>query len=157
MTAVVTGTTGRSISLTIDGQAVCVPEGTTLLEACRMQGIATPTLCYLENLRPVNVCRVCVVEVEGSRALVPACSRRAESGMVVQTDSERVRLSRRLVLELLASSVDLSLAQALAPYLERYGVRPALRRPVAGKERDARQAGHHEAPEGLAQKRWHSR
>src|SRR5215217_2471511 len=79
----------------------------------------------LENLRPVNVCRVCVVEVEGSRALVPACSRRAESGMVVQTDSERVRLSRRLVLELLASSVDLSLAPALAPYLERYGVRPA--------------------------------
>jgi NADH dehydrogenase/NADH:ubiquinone oxidoreductase subunit G len=47
MTAVVTGTTERSISLTIDGQAICVPEGTTLLEACRMQGIATPTLCYL--------------------------------------------------------------------------------------------------------------
>jgi len=107
MTTVTTSAAGRSIPLTIDGQAVCVPEGTTLLEACRMQGIATPTLCYLENLWPVNVCRVCVVEVEGSRALVPACSRRAESGMVVQTDSERVRLSRRLVLELLASSVDL--------------------------------------------------
>ncbi len=109
-----------------------MPEGTTLLEACRLQGIATPTLCYLENLRPVNVCRVCVVEVEGSRALVPACSRRAESGMVVQTDSERVRLSRRLVLELLASSVDLSLAPTIAPYLERYGVRPdALRCPCS--------------------------
>src|SRR5262249_9023672 len=108
MTAVSHDIAGRSISLTIDGQAVCVPEGTTLLEACRLQGIATPTLCYLENLRPVNVCRVCVVEVEGSRTLVPSCSRRAESGMAVQTDSERVRLSRRLVLELLASSVDLS-------------------------------------------------
>jgi predicted molibdopterin-dependent oxidoreductase YjgC len=131
------------------GRPVSVPEGTTLLEACRLRGIATPTLCYLENLRPVNVCRVCVVEVEGSRALVPACSRRAESGMVVQTDSERVRLSRRLVLELLASSVDLSLAPALVPYLEHYGVRPArFGAPAAGKERDARQAGHHEALEG---------
>jgi ferredoxin len=99
MTSEAAGTAQRSITLTIDGQAVCVPEGTTLLEACRLQGIATPTLCYLENLKPVNVCRVCVVEVEGSRALVPACSRRAENGMVVQTDSERVRLSRRLVLE----------------------------------------------------------
>jgi predicted molibdopterin-dependent oxidoreductase YjgC len=148
MTATATGAAGRSISLTIDGRAVSVPEGTTLLEACRMQGIATPTLCYLENLRPVNVCRVCVVEVEGSRALVPACSRRVESGMVVQTDSERVRLSRRLVLELLASSVDLSLASALAPYLERYGVRPErFGASVAGKERDTRQAGHHEALE----------
>ena len=149
MTTAATGAAGRSISLTIDGQTVCVPEGTTLLEACRIQGIATPTLCYLENLRPVNVCRVCVVEVEGSRALVPACSRRAESAMVVQTDSERVRLSRRLVLELLASSVDLSLASALAPYLERYGVRQErFGAPVASKERDARQAGHHEILEG---------
>jgi hypothetical protein len=62
--------------------------------------------------------------------------------MVVQTDSERVRLSRRLVLELLASSVDLSLASALAPYLERYGVRPErFGVSVAGRERDTRQAG----------------
>ena len=149
MTAVATGAAGRSIPLTVDGQAVCVPEGTTLLDACRLQGIATPTLCYLENLRPVNVCRVCVVEVEGSRALVPACSRRAESGMVVQTDSERVRLSRRLVLELLASSVDLSLTPTIAPYLERYGVRSArFGAPVAGRARDARLAGHHEPLEG---------
>jgi len=66
MTPIAASATERSIALTIDGQAVCVPEGTTLLEACRLQGIATPTLCYLENLTPVNVCRVCVVEVEGS-------------------------------------------------------------------------------------------
>ena len=85
-----------------------VPEGATLLEACRQQGIDTPTLCYLENLTPVNVCRVCVVEVEGSRTLVPACSRKAEPGMTVHTDSQRVRTSRRMVLEFLASSVDLS-------------------------------------------------
>src|SRR5207244_1263916 len=99
----------RTVDITIDGRTVSVPENTTILEACRAQSIDTPTLCYLETLTPVNVCRVCVVELEGSRALVPACSRKVEAGMVVKTDSERVRLSRRLVLEFLASSVDLSL------------------------------------------------
>ena len=118
------------IEITIDGNAVTVAAGTTLLDACTANGVETPTLCYLESLTPVNVCRVCVVEVEGSRALVPACSRPAEAGMVVHTDSERVRHSRRLVLELLASSVDLSLAGTkepdgdLARHMERYGARP---------------------------------
>src|SRR5213593_101945 len=88
----------RDVELTIDGRPVRAPEGTTILQACRVMQIDTPTLCYLENLTPVNVCRVCVVEVEGSRVLVPACSRPAEPGMVVKTDSERVRLSRKLVL-----------------------------------------------------------
>src|SRR5438067_3864329 len=105
----------RQVEISIDGQAISVPEGTTILEACRGQAIDTPTLCYLESLTPVNVCRVCVVEVEGSRALVPACSRPAEPGMIVHTDSKRVRHSRRLVLELLASSVDLSLAGTREP------------------------------------------
>ena len=72
-----------------------------------------PTLCYLETLTPVNACRVCVVEVEGARVLAPACSRKAEAGMKVHTDSPRVRLSRKVVLELLASSVDLSTADEL--------------------------------------------
>src|SRR5919199_840656 len=100
----------RAIPLTIDGRSLRVPEGTTILHACRALGIDTPTICYLETLTPVNVCRVCVVEVEGSRALVPACSRAVEADMVVRTDTDRVRHSRRLVLELLGSSVDLSLA-----------------------------------------------
>ena len=56
-----------------------------------MLGIETPTLCYGDTLTPVNVCRVCVVELEGARTLVPSCSRKAEDGMVVHTDSERVR------------------------------------------------------------------
>ena len=64
----------RQVALTIDGKDVRVPEGTTILQACRARGIDTPTLCYLDTLTPVNVCRVCVVEVDGSRALVPACS-----------------------------------------------------------------------------------
>src|SRR5437773_3804911 len=110
----------QKVDITIDGQKLVVPEGTTLLEACRRLGIETPTLCFLENLTPVNVCRICVVDVEGSRVLVPACSRKAEPGMVIKTDSERVRLSRRLVLEFLASSVDVSTAPALRAYMQRY-------------------------------------
>ena len=125
------GPAPRSVDLVIDDRAVTVPEGTTLLAACRQQGIDTPTLCYLENLTPVNVCRVCVVEVEGSRTLVPACSRAAEPGMKVQTDSERVRLSRRMVLEFLASSVDLSAAPEAQGYLRRYEARPARYGPAA--------------------------
>src|SRR2546421_11430000 len=109
----------REVTLTVDGQGIAVPEETTLLQACRQLEIDTPTLCYLENLTPVNVCRICVVELEGARALVPACSRKVEPGMVVRTDSERVRLSRRLVLEFLASSVDVSTAPALQAYMQR--------------------------------------
>src|SRR2546422_3457320 len=98
----------RMVTLTVDGTDVQVPEGTTILEACRRLQIDTPTLCQLETLTPVNVCRVCVVEVEGSRVLVPACSRKVEPDMRVLTDSERGRHSRRPGLELLASSGDMS-------------------------------------------------
>jgi len=112
------------IEIIIDDKRVSVPEDATILEATRKLGIETPTLCFLETLTPVNACRVCVVEVEGSRTLVPACSRRAEAGMIVHTESERVRLSRRLVLEFLASSVDVSTAPALQGYLQRYGAHP---------------------------------
>ena len=119
------GAPAREIGLSIDGHAVRVPDGTTLLQACRGIGIDTPTLCYLETLTPVNACRLCVVEVAGSRALAPACSRAVEPEMVVRTGSDRVRHSRRLVLELLASSVDLSLAAPdLQRHLREYGARP---------------------------------
>src|SRR5690349_13901238 len=114
----------RMIEITIDGQPVAVPEGSTILEAARKLGIDTPTLCFLESLTPVNVCRVCVVEMEGSRTLVPACSRKVEPKMAIKTDSERVRLSRKMVLEFLASSVDVSTAPTLQSYVERYGARP---------------------------------
>ncbi len=112
------------VEITIDGQTVSVPQGSTILEAARKLGIDTPTLCFLETLTPVNVCRVCVVELQGSRTLVPACSRKVESGMQIKTDSERVRLSRRMVLEFLASAVDISTAPQFAAYLERYGTQP---------------------------------
>jgi NADP-reducing hydrogenase subunit HndD len=135
-----------TLELSIDGRKITVPEGTTILEAARQAGIATPTLCYLENLTPVNVCRVCVVELEGSRTLVPACSRQAEAGMVVKTDSERVRLSRRLVLELLASSVDISTAPELQKFLADYDGQPKRFGPQGppspAGERDRAHPGH---------------
>jgi predicted molibdopterin-dependent oxidoreductase YjgC len=121
----------RMVDLQIDGEAVRVEEGTTLLQACRSQGKAIPTLCYLETLEPVNVCRVCVVEVEGSRALVPACSRKAEPGMVVRTGSERVLHSRKMVLEFLASSVDLSTTANVGGWMAEYGCRPDRYGPAA--------------------------
>jgi predicted molibdopterin-dependent oxidoreductase YjgC len=114
----------RAVELTIDGNAIAVPEGATILEAAAAVGIETPTLCYLETLTPVNACRVCVVEVEGSRTLVPACARPAEEGMVVSTDSDRVRHSRRMVLEFLASSVDTSLTAEVPRWIDEYGADP---------------------------------
>jgi len=148
----------KRVTLQIDGVEVSVPEGSTILEACRAQGLDIPTLCYLENLTPVNVCRVCVVEVKGSRVLAPACSRRVEEGMEVQTESDRVRHSRKVVLEFLGSSVDLSLAGPQVPngdaarYGERYGADAArfgpAAEPAGAHERDAREPGHHRSPTG---------
>lgn len=143
------GRATRMVTLTIDGNPVSVPEGSTILEACRQAAIDTPTLCYLETLHPVNTCRVCVVELEGSRTLVPSCSRKAEPGMVVHTDTERVRQSRKLVLELLGSSVNLGYAPAeVHGYLERYDAEPerfgpGAPIPNAGGPAEA-QAGHHQ-------------
>jgi predicted molibdopterin-dependent oxidoreductase YjgC len=142
----------RLLDLEVDGEAIRVAEGSTILDALTAKGVDTPTLCYAENLTPVNACRVCVVEVEGSRVLVPSCARKAEAGMKVSTDTERVRHSRRMVLEFLGSSVDLGLASAavqrwLASYgadPERYG--PGSAAAPAG-ERDSRRAGHHHAPD----------
>ena len=142
------------VELTIDGQSVSMDAGSTILDACRANGVDTPTLCYLENLTPVNACRVCVVEVAGSRVLAPACSRKIEPGMAVQTDTERVRLSRRLVLELLGSSVDLSTVPQAPAYFERYGADPERfglsATPSVINERDAHEAGHHHAADGEA-------
>jgi predicted molibdopterin-dependent oxidoreductase YjgC len=123
--AVFVGMPKRMVALSLDDQDVEVVEGSTILDACRRMAIDTPTLCQLDNLTPVNVCRVCVVELEGSRVLVPACSRKVEAGMKVRTDSARVRHSRRLVLELLGSSVDMSLCSPeVRGWMMRYGAVP---------------------------------
>lgn len=142
----------RLIDATIDGETVRVPEGTTVLEACASTGTEIPTLCYGDTLTPRNACRVCVVEVEGARTLAPACSRKLEAGMSVATDSERVRHSRKMVLELLGSSVDLSTTPEVAEWMERYEAEPERfgprAEPAALGVRDARRAGEHEPGDG---------
>jgi len=152
MSAVPLAPPRRLIDLEIDGGSVRVPEGSTILDACRAEGLDTPTLCFADNLTPVNACRVCVVEVEGSRVLVPACSRTAEDGMKVKTDTERVRHSRRLVMEFLASSVDVALTSPdVHRWMQDYEVHPerfgAQMEPLPAGERDSRVPGHHHAPQ----------
>ena len=83
------------VELTIDGRTVSVPAGATILDACRAGSTNIPTLCFLENLTPVNACRLCVVEVAGARTLVPACSRPVEPGMDVQTASSAIESAVR--------------------------------------------------------------
>jgi predicted molibdopterin-dependent oxidoreductase YjgC len=151
MSAVPVSPPRRLLDAEVDGVAVRVPEGSTILDACRAEGIDTPTMCYADNLTPINACRVCVVEVEGARTLVPACSRAVEAGMKIRTDTDRVRHSRRLVMELLGSSVDTSLASSdwhrwqdeYAAEPDRFGART---RPMEEGERDRRWAGHHHVP-----------
>jgi len=140
----------RQITITIDGEEVSAPEGSTILAACNAAGKDTPTLCYGDTLTPKNACRVCMVELEGSRVLVPSCSRTIQPGMVVKTDSERVRHSRRLVLELLGSSVDLSTTPNIPEWMERYGADPDRYGPRAGEshERDVHEPGEHHAGDG---------
>jgi len=141
----------RNIELEIDGVGVSAPEGSTILDVCRVNAKNIPTLCFLDTLHPVNVCRVCVVELEGSRVLVPSCARKIEPGMKVRTDSERVKHSRKMVLEFLDSSVDLSTTADVPQWKQEYGVDserygPAQPPNPAGA-RDEAHAGHHEPPD----------
>ncbi|MCD7845713.1 MAG: [FeFe] hydrogenase, group A [Oscillospiraceae bacterium] len=91
------------VNLTIDGRRVSVPEGTTILEAARTAGIRIPTLCYLKDINQIGACRVCVVEVEGWDHLAASCNADCEEGMVVHTNTPRVRDTRRLNVEMILS------------------------------------------------------
>ncbi|KRK33409.1 formate dehydrogenase subunit alpha [Loigolactobacillus bifermentans] len=101
-----TETAIATVTLTIDGQSVTVPKGTTLLKAAAKANIEIPTLCYLKELAPDGSCRMCMVEVEGGRkgGLVTACTEHAKDGMVIHTQNEKIRNSRRFVLDLLLSN-----------------------------------------------------
>jgi predicted molibdopterin-dependent oxidoreductase YjgC len=112
-------------TLEVDGRTVVVGPGATVLDACRAAGADVPTLCRGDTVAPASACRVCVVEVDGSRVLVPSCSRLGEEAMVVSTGSDRVRHSRRLVLELLASAVELDRTAGIEARLAEYGADPA--------------------------------
>ena len=112
------------VTLTIDRQTVEVPTGTTILGAARSAGIDIPTICVHEATTPNAVCRMCVVEVEGWRVLAASCVAQVSPGMVVHTRSERVERSRRTILEMLASAVDLSQAPGIQPILAEYSADP---------------------------------
>ncbi|MFM7174238.1 MAG: 2Fe-2S iron-sulfur cluster-binding protein [Caldilinea sp.] len=113
------------VTLTIDGRPVTVAAETTLLQAAAQLQIEIPTICYHEACTPNAICRMCVVEVEKQRLLQPACVAQVREGMVVQTRSERVERSRRTLLELLDSAVDLSDAPDIQAQMVDYAARPA--------------------------------
>jgi NADH dehydrogenase/NADH:ubiquinone oxidoreductase subunit G len=91
------------IHLTINGKAIEIAEGSTILQAAKSAGIQIPTLCFLEKREPLGACRVCLVEVEGARTLVAACSTPCTEGQVVHVNSPKARAARKQVVELLLS------------------------------------------------------
>ena len=94
------------VTLTIDNRQISVPDGTTILKAAAQAGIPIPHLCYLREINEVGACRVCVVEVEGSERLVTACNNVVTEGMVVYTNSPKVRHDRRKTVQLILSQHD---------------------------------------------------
>ena len=94
------------VTLKIDNKTVTVPEGTTILEAAQSVHINIPTLCYLKDINEIAACRLCVVEIEGHVRLVPSCDNVVSEGLVVYTNSPRVREARRVNLRLLLSQHD---------------------------------------------------
>ncbi len=94
------------VNLTIDGKQISVKENTTIMEAADQNGITIPSLCYLKGINEIAACRVCVVELEGKERLITACNNTAEEGMVVYTNSPKVRRHRRNTVELLLSQHD---------------------------------------------------
>ncbi|MCQ2406060.1 MAG: 2Fe-2S iron-sulfur cluster-binding protein, partial [Oscillospiraceae bacterium] len=96
------------VKLTIDNREVIVPEGTTILDAAKTVNIEIPHLCYLKDLNEIAACRICVVEVEGKDVLVTSCNNVVCEGMVIYTNSPRVRKSRRTTMQLILSQHDCS-------------------------------------------------
>jgi len=137
-----------TVSVSIDGTRVEVPEGSTILDACRSLEVDTPTLCYTDTLEPAYACRACVVDV-GPGALVPACAREATDGMEVRTDSERVVTSRRLVFELLGSATSLERAEDdIGRWSAELGASPdRFGQPTGPVERAVPHPGHHSVSE----------
>lgn len=108
------------VSLIIDGQTVTAPAGSTILKAAESIGVNIPTICYHDACTANALCRLCVVEVEGARVLAPSCVAQVAEGMIVHTRSARVERSRRTILEMLDSAVDLSDSLAIQEYIQDY-------------------------------------
>lgn len=96
----------ETVNIQINGMPLSVPKGVSILEAARFAGIEIPTLCYLKDINEIGACRICMVEVKGARSLVTACVYPVNEGMEIFTNTERVRHSRKITLELILSTHD---------------------------------------------------
>ena len=96
----------KLIKLNIDGTDVEVEDGTTILEAAKKVNIDIPTLCFLKEINEIGDCRMCLVEVEGRRGFATSCIQKAEEGVVVHTNTEKLIEARRAVLDLILSNHD---------------------------------------------------
>ena len=94
------------VNVTIDGKKIQVREGTTIMDAAARCGIPIPSLCYLKDINEIAACRVCVVELEGKDRLITSCNNVVAEGMVLYTNSPKVRRHRRKIVELLLSQHD---------------------------------------------------
>ena len=91
------------VKLTIDQKAIEVPEGSTIMDAANIAGIPIPKLCFLKDINEIGACRVCVVEIEGKDKLVTSCNNEVEEGMVIYTNSPKVRRNRKKTVEMILS------------------------------------------------------
>ena len=110
-----------TVTFLMDGKEITIEDGKTLLEAARENGIDIPTICFHEATTANALCRICVVEVEGMRVLQPGCIVEAATSMKVQTRSEKVIRARRTILEMLASTIDLSESPEIQNMMYEYG------------------------------------
>jgi len=114
------GNVAENIRITIDGNSCDAQTDWTILQAAASLGIEIPTICFHNACTANSLCRICVVEVEGARVLVPACSAKITTGMVIHTNTERVRDARRMILELMLSSSDLNQAPDIIQLADEY-------------------------------------
>lgn len=113
-----------TVNLTINQQEVECEKDQTILQVARDIGVDIPTICYHSNCTANGLCRICVVEVKGSRTLVPSCIAKVSDGMIVETHNERVNTSRKTILEMMSSTSDLSQAPEILELVDEYGANP---------------------------------
>jgi len=111
----------NQVSITIDEQSITVDQDSTILNAARHLGIDIPTICYHDYCTAYGLCRICVVEVEGARTLIPACATKVAADMKIKTNTDKIHSARNTILEMLASTVDLSEAPDILDLISEYG------------------------------------
>lgn len=114
----------KTVTITLDGQEMTVPEGATILEAARQAGKDIPVICYHEATTANGLCRICVVDVNKGRLLQPACVAQCQHDSIVETHNERVKRSRRTILEMLHSAVNLDQAPQIQQMMTDYDADP---------------------------------